>query len=61
MLITVWYQPNGNTGNKLICCIKDRNIKKVIQHGFIENKLWQISTDSSFSQGLFVIKITTKV
>jgi len=60
MVITVWYQPNGNTGNNLLY-IKDRNIKRVVQHGFIENKLRQISTDSSFSQGLFVIKITAKV
>lgn len=61
MVITVWYQPNGNTANKLIYSIKDRNIKQVIQHGFIENKLWQIGKYSPFSQGLFVIKITTKV
>lgn len=61
MIITVWYQPNGNTGNKLIYCIKNRNIKRVIQHGFMENKLWQTSTDSSLSQGLSVININAKV
>lgn len=61
MVIRVGYQPNGSTENKLIYCIKDRNIKRVIQRGFIGNKFWQISVDASFSQGLFVIKITTKV
>lgn len=39
MVIRVWYQPNGNTANKLIYCIKDRNIKQVIQAWFYREQV----------------------